>query len=364
MSPTELPAPRKTPRFQEHEVAQPERARRLFDEIPDQPETLDQLYGRHILSVRHLSRDIVLQLFRLAACYEAKESAPSAGCRGRIVISAFLDQPNNRTRLSFESAALHLGIRVMSINEHLQGTGALDVNLTELVEMFNTYGDVVTLRTRDPESFAEMLEDFRVPVINAGDGTHENPTQAVVDLYTIFKWRPDLLAETVPPEQRLRIGIFGEPWRTRTIRSLLLGLRLFPQAIDRITIFGRAAQIFAPGQREELEEAGLRIEVAAEAHPEKTLLDCLKEELPRQDVVYSHMLNPPEISRMDRLEGISLLKADAMVLHPRLRIRELSLDLDDSPHNAYFAQARGAVYVRMAVLDSVLGNPGSEGTAE
>lgn len=364
MSKFQLPVPATKPRFREHEVADPQRPAVLSASIVEEPELLEELFGRHILSLRHFSRELMLQLFRLAAGFESGGAYRCPGCRDRILITAFLDQANNRTRLSFESAALSLGIRIMSFNENLPGAANLDVNLVELAEMFNSYGDLVLLRTRGQADFETLCGDLRIPVINVGDGANENPTQALIDLYTLFKWRPDLLEDAVPEDRRLNVGIFGEPWRTRTIRSLLLGLARFPQAVNRIVVFGRSAQIFSPGQREELQEAGLAVECTSELYPEKTMLDCLRRELPRQDVVYSHMLNPPELSRMDRLEGISLLKENAMVLHPRVRIRELSLDLDDGPHNAYFEQARGAVHMRSALLSSLLGHPGAEAAAE
>ena len=228
----------------------------------------------------------------------------------------------------------------------------------DLAEACSSYGDIVVLRTEDPDTFATMINTCQIPIVNVGNGMDETPTQAMIDLYTLFKWRPDLLQESIPADQRIQIGIIGLPRQTRTIRSLLLMLAPFSQAIDRVVVFGRQAQPFADGQREELERAGLPIYTTAEKHPDKTLMECLHEELPFIDVLYMHLIQPPEVSRQTRLEAISLLKPNALVLHPEVRVTEISGNLDDSPHNGYFAQARGAVYLIMALLLSILDAPG------
>ncbi len=346
----ELPAPRTARRYQEHEVADPRRVIALRDAIPARPKVLCALQGRHVVSARDFSRKLLMQIFRRAAQFEAGEGKRRTPLNGRIMISAFLAGPYTRTRLSFESALLHLGGSVMSIEGSI---GGLETPV-DLAEAFNTYGDVVVLRTEDQASFQAMLDDSCIPVINAGDGMDENPTQAIVDLYTLFKWRPDLLQKSVPARKRIRIGIMGEPRQTRTIRSLLLMLRPFKEALESVVVFGRYAKPFSEGQREELEQAGLPLRCTADLYPDKTIMECFHQELPKLDMIYIHPIQPIELSRQGRLEAISLLKPGALVLHPEVRVKELLENVDDSPYNGYFAQARAAVFVRMAVLESLL----------
>jgi aspartate carbamoyltransferase catalytic subunit len=100
--------------------------------------------------------------------------------------------------------------------------------------MMNHYGDMVVLRDTHEDAIYEMLDvTLRIPIINAGNGTDEHPTQALADMYAMFKWRPDLLAAEVPEEKRITVGIIGVPGRMRTVRSLLLFLSLFSHVIAR-----------------------------------------------------------------------------------------------------------------------------------
>lgn len=227
--------------------------------------------------------------------------------------------------------------------------------MVELAEMFNSYGDAVVLKTQSADSFDAIFRDSTIPVINGGNGDVENPSQALVDLYTLFKWRPELMFPDVSEEMKLEVGFFGAPGHTRTVHSLMILMGLFPWAFSRIVIFGRVNQIFKPGQRERLEAAGLTIETTAELYKQETMVGCLNIELPRMDVIYSDLLKPLELSKINREAAIKALKPNAMVLCPSVHLKEFGGLLDDSPNNAYFSQARNAVYVRMAVLQAILG---------
>ncbi|MFA7594593.1 MAG: hypothetical protein WCY26_12730, partial [Thiohalobacteraceae bacterium] len=211
------------------------------------------------------------------------------------------------------------------------------------------YGDLVVLRDARETAVYEMLEVLRIPIINAGNGIDEHPTQALADLYAIFKWRPELMADTVPASLRARIGIIGMPSRMRTVRSLLLLLSLYASGIEEVVIICAGETPFDPGQREELESAGLRLRVA----------NGLNAELPQLDVVYINSIawvgeSFERIGEDLRLSARSPLKDGAIILHPLARGDELSTDLDDTAHNWYFAQARGAVFIRMALLTTLV----------
>ncbi len=350
-----LPLPGKARQYREHEVAQADRVAQLLERLPEQPEVLARMQGRHLVSAAHLDRDLVLQLMRQAALYEQSPRPHKTSLSGQILVNAFLDQAVNQTRFSFESAAYSLGASVMDVDHAPTGREDDGGAMVELAEMFNSYGDAVVLRTHSTDSFDAILRDSTIPVINGGNGDVENPSQALVDLYTLFKWRPELMFPDVSEEMKLEVGFFGAPGHTRTVHSLMILMGLFPWAFSRIVIFGRVNQIFKPGQRERLEAAGLTIETTAELYKQETMVGCLNIELPRMDVIYSDLLKPLELSKINREAAVKALKPNAMVLCPSVHLKEFGGLLDDSPNNAYFSQARNSVFIRMAVLKAILG---------
>jgi len=324
-----------------------ERPTGLLDCITEDPEVLIDLANRPIISAQQFDRDHLRQLCRLAALYETTPALMHPPLVGKILISAFYE-PSTRTRLSFESAWHRLGGDIMSITDPATTGIAKGESLSDVAEMFNNYGDVVVLRDRDEESPYQMLEALRIPIINAGNGIDEHPTQALADMYTIFKWRPELSQDEVAPEHRARIGIIGVPARMRTVRSLLIFLSTFSQAFEEVVVIGDTDEMFLEGQREALEARGLNIRTARS-------LDGL---LPSFDVVYINSIawvgdSFERLGENLRLDRNSPLKKGAIIMHPLARGDELSTDLDDTPHNWYFAQARGAVFVRMALLTSI-----------
>jgi len=224
-------------------------------------------------------------------------------------------------------------------------------SLADIAEMFNNYGDVIVLRSSEQDAVYAMLDNLRIPIVNAGNGIDEHPTQAMADLYTIAKWRPDLFLGSgqVPASARIRVGIIGVPARMRTVRSLLMLLARFPEALVEVVVISNDEACFAPGQREELTAAGLAVRVI-------NRVDAI---LPELDVVYINAIAWVGDSFEALGNGLNLsrkspLKPGAIILHPLARGKELATDLDPTPHNWYFAQARGAVYVRMALLTSVV----------
>ena len=350
-----LPGPDPQRPRQEHVVADPERPRGLLAAIPDDPETLARLRGRHVVSVGHLDAPLVRQLLRLSARYELGEIERSQPLRCKVLSNLFLDHSQCTGRLAFNAAWLRLGGNLLdfepTVDQILSRRHAWD----EIVELCNSYSDLTVLRTSDAEMFQDMLPRFRVPVINAGDGQGEHPTHALADLYTLFKWRPALLQDDPPREQRLQIAIGGDPSRTRTIRSFLRLLTLFPQAVERVIVMQRLARCFADGQREELEQAGLRVDTLDEMCPATADMDIAWELIPAIDVMYVHQLHPVRVSRMQLTESVSLFKPEAMVLNPEVQNENAANLLNDSPHNGYYAQGRGSLFLRMAVFAAVMG---------
>lgn len=323
-----------------------ERPRAFMERVSEDLAPLLDIANRPVISARQFSRDQVVQLSRLAARYETQPQMINRPLTGKILISAFYE-PSTRTRLSFESAWHRLGGDVMSITDPLSTGLAKGESLRDIGEMLNHYGDVVVLRDTNEQSVYEMLDSLRIPMVNAGNGLDEHPTQALADVYTLLKWRPSLADGVGEPPPR--IGIVGVPARMRTVRSLLVLLAAFASQIEEVVIVTDEAKPFSTGQREMLEEAGLRL----------SLSDSLDGSLPSLDAVYINAIAWKDdayesMGAHFRLSRSSPFKPGAIVLHPLARGDELAPDLDSTPRNWYFAQARGAVFIRMALLSAVL----------
>jgi aspartate carbamoyltransferase catalytic subunit len=320
----------------------------LIDAVEEDHAALADLANRPVISAKQFDRDKVVQLCRQAAKYETTQQIGQFPLTGRILISAFYE-PSTRTRLSFESVWHRLGGDVISITDMSTTGVAKGESLGDVAEMMNHYGDVVVLRDSNEAAIYEMLDNLRIPIINAGNGTDEHPTQALADMYAIFKWRPDLMLADMPEDKKISVGIIGVPGRMRTVRSLLTFLSMFSHAIKEVVIICNVAEPFSKGQWKELEQAGLHMRISHDMDPE----------LPGIDVVYINAIawvgeSYEEHGTEYKLHGQSPLKKGSIILHPLARGDELATELDDTEHNWYFAQARGAVYMRMALLTSLV----------
>lgn len=325
-----------------------ERPLALLQQINEEPTHIAELSNYSIVSARQFTRKQVIQLCRLAAKYETQQVFGQFPLGGKILINAFYE-PSTRTRLSFESVWHRLGGDVISITDPSTTGIAKGESLKDIAEMMNHYGDVVVLRDSNGQAIYEMLEVLRIPIINAGNGIDEHPTQALSDIYAIAKWRPELLLDEVFEEKKITIGIIGNPGKMRTVRSLLIFLTHLSNAINEVVIVCNTDEAFAEGQREELAENGLNIRVTSE----------LNKNLPGFDIVYINAIawvgdTYEEYGNEFKLNKQSPLKQGAIILHPLARGEELAEDLDDTSHNWYFAQARGAVFMRMALMSSIV----------
>ena len=314
----------------------------LLRAIQEDGDHLGKITNRHIYSADQFDPESLLQLFRLAAKYEANPDRFSTSLQGQILISAFYE-PSTRTRLSFESAWHRLGGDIMSITDRSTTGLAKGESLADVGEMFNNYGDCVVLRDTNADSVRNMMSALRIPIINAGNGTDEHPTQALADLYTILKWRPAL----IDGNERANLCVIGLPSKMRTVRSLLKLIALFPQCFSQVTIVNDKSreEMFDSGQLKQLVEAGVNVHTS----------DNLNEVLPDADIVYINAIawegnSFNQYGNQYHIDSSSPLKKDAIILHPLARGAELSASLDNTPHNWYFAQARGAVFLRQALL--------------
>jgi aspartate carbamoyltransferase catalytic subunit len=320
--------------------------------IVENGDYLQPLENQHILSADQFDQNTLLQLFRLAAKYESNPERFSTPLQGKILISAFYE-PSTRTRLSFEGAWHRLGGDIMSITDRSTTGIAKGESLTDVGEMFNNYADCVVLRDNKEESLNEMKSSLRIPIINAGNGIDEHPTQAMADLYTLFKWRPQLIRKKVPDKNKIKVGVIGVPEKMRTVKSLLKIFSIFPQMFSEVQIFSND-EYTDNSLIDEMQERGLNVFRAKKS---------FKNSVSELDVVYINAIawvgdSFETYGSEFKLDSKTPFKDGAIVLHPLARGEELSTELDNTERNWYFSQARGAVFVRMALLTCLVHRKG------
>ncbi len=307
---------------------------------------LKRLANRSCVSVSQFDKEFVLELCKFAAYLEATEIAPSHPLDGKVVITAFFEA-STRTRLSFESAVLRLDGKVINIPDAKTTGVAKGESLADIGEMMNAYGDLVVMRHTQTESIEMITEKLRLPLINAGNGTGEHPTQALADWYALLKWRPDLSGE-VAPDKKINLGILGTPGSMRAVRSFLEMSLLFKSNIRKISIVSEMADPLGVFMNDKLKEAGIEYQITNDIN------DVLED----LDVVYMNSIaylgdSYKTLDSRYRLHKGSKLKKSSVVLHPLARLDELSTSLDDTRHNLYFTQAHGAVFIRQALLITI-----------
>jgi aspartate carbamoyltransferase catalytic subunit len=321
--------------------------RRLISKEAIDLKVLRRLVGQSILSVTQFDKPLVLEICKFAALLEATEIASSHPLDGKIIITAFFE-PSTRTRLSFESATLRLDGKVISIPDGRTSGVEKGESLTDTGEMLNAYGDLVVMRHTETSALSEIATNLRLPLINAGNGTGEHPTQALADWYAILKWYPKLKTG-LPDDQKLHIGISGTPGTMRAVKSFLLMALLFYDSIRQITIISEIADPLGPELSKALDQSGIACQIGRDIN---TVISDL-------DVIYMNSLcylgdSYHTFDQRNKLTEQSPLKPGAVVLHPLARLDELSESLDRTEHNLYFTQAHGAVFVRQALLIALL----------
>lgn len=309
---------------------------------------LKKLAGRSVVDASDFTRDEVVELCKLSAYLEAIEIAPFSPLFDKIVITAFFEA-STRTRTSFESAVLRLDGKVISIPDG-QMTGAKKgESLEDIGEMFNAYGDLVVMRHTDTDAPERILKNLRIPLINAGNGSGEHPTQALADWYALLKWRPKL-AMKVKPERglKLHLGILGTPGSMRAVKSFLLISMLFKEHISRISLISEMADPFGDDVKKVVDTAGIEYEVTND----------ITTRLSQLDVIYMNSIaflgdSYKSLDSRYKLDADSDLREEAVILHPLARLDELDTSLDDTVHNLYWSQAHGAPFIRQALLMAI-----------
>lgn len=309
---------------------------------------LERLIGQSVISVDQFDKTLILELCKLAALLEATEITGSHPLDGKIVITAFFEA-STRTRLSFESAVLRLDGKIISISDGKTTGQAKGESLEDIGEMFNAYGDMVIMRHTETNSVDRLTKNLRIPLINAGNGSGEHPTQSLADWFAILKWKPALAQDQPDEEEKIHLGILGTPGSMRAVKSFLKMSLLFKSGIKKITIISEMADPFGAELGEAMASSGVEWAVTNDVNDVLTDLD----------VIYMNSIaflgdSYKTLDSRFKLNASSKLKEEAVVLHPLARLDELSPKLDNTHHNLYFTQAHGAVFMRQALFISIL----------
>jgi aspartate carbamoyltransferase catalytic subunit len=302
----------------------------------------------HIIEAQQFDLPTLTRLFEVA---EEMERVVARGgmtdYQNRIMATLFYE-PSTRTRFSFETAMHRLGGHVISTENAAEFSSvAKGETLEDTIRILNGYADVIVIRHKEVGSAKRAAAVSRVPVINAGDGAGQHPTQALLDLYTIRK--------EIGAIDGLRIAMVGDLAQGRTVRSLAYLLSKFQD----VKIY-----FVAPTLLKMKEDILAHLRERNVWWTEETALDKV---LPEVDVVYQTRVQKERFG--DRLadyeqcrgvyiistESLRLMKQKAIILHPLPRLEEITMEVDADPRAAYFRQAQNGLYVRMALLTMVLG---------
>lgn len=301
-----------------------------------------------VIEAQQFDKETLGEIFHIAD--EMKKNPPTDLLKGKILATLFYE-PSTRTRFSFESAIIRLGGGVISTeNAREFSSKAKGESLEDSVRVVSGYADVIVLRYHK-EGGAKRAQEFSlVPVINAGDGAGQHPTQALLDLYTIKKCFKEI--------EGLNIAMVGDLLNGRTVRSLCYFLAKHYSA-NSIFFISPPQTRMKEDIKEYLNKYGVKWVEAAE----------LTSFLPNLDVIYQTRV------QKERFEGDSLLyeevkkasekltiteqtlkamKEKAVIMHPLPRLTEISYAVDDDPRAVYFSQAENGLYVRMALLKMIL----------
>ena len=301
---------------------------------------------RHLMNPLDLTVEEIDEHISVAKDIEADPQKYAHACEGKKLATLFYE-PSTRTRLSHEAAMLNLGGSVMGFSSAASSSAAKGESVADTIRTISCYADIVAMR--HPKEGAPMVaaQYSRIPVINAGDGGHQHPTQTLTDLLTIKSVKGRL--------DNMTIGLCGDLKFGRTVHSLVSALVRYP-GIKFILI--SPDELRMPGY--------IRHDVLDKNNIPYEEMVRLDDALPKLDILYmtrvqkERFFNEEDYLRMKdfyvlNAEKMKLAPADMYVLHPLPRVNEISTDIDDDPRAAYFSQTQYGVYIRMALILKLLG---------
>lgn len=300
---------------------------------------------RHLIDIKDFSVEEIDALLALAQRIIDNRAAYSQVCRGKKLATLFFE-PSTRTRLSFESAMYELGGNVLGFSEAQSSSAAKGESVSDTIRTVGCYADIIAMR--HPKEGAPLLasQRSRVPIINAGDGGHNHPTQTLTDLLTIKREKGRL--------DDLTVGICGDLKFGRTVHSLISALSCHS---------GIRLKLISP---EELRlPSYIRRDVVERCGMEYCEMDNLDAAMEGLDILYmtrvqrERFFNEEDYLRLKDsfildVEKMKLLPENAIVMHPLPRVNEISVRVDDDPRACYFRQVENGKFVRMALIMTLL----------
>ena len=298
---------------------------------------------RCLVSVANLPKEKILNLIRMGQEFEKRPNRKLLD--GRIVATLFFE-PSTRTRLSFETAANRLGAKVIGFTDPKVTSSTKGETLKDTIMMVSNYADVIVMRHYLEGAAKYASEVSPVPVVNAGDGANQHPSQTLLDLYSINKTQGKL--------DGLHILLVGDLKYGRTVHSLIMAMRHFNPTFHFIA----PEELSMP---EELKaycrEQGIKYEEQTEFN---------EEVIAKADIIYMTRVQRErftDLMEYERVKDVYILRAAMLrnakpnmkILHPLPRVNEIAYDVDDDPHAYYFEQARNGLYAREAIICDVLG---------
>jgi len=300
---------------------------------------------RHLMSPLDLSVKELDDLLLLAGDIEKHPEKYAHACTGKKIATCFYE-PSTRTRLSFESAMLNLGGSVLGFSSASSSSATKGESVSDTIRVISCFADICAIRHPKEGAAFVASQKSTIPVINAGDGGHEHPTQTLTDLLTIHSLKGRL--------SHMKIGLCGDLKFGRTVHSLISALIRYP-GIEFVLISPKELRV----------PEYIREDVLLANHIPFTEVERLEDAISDVDILYmtrvqkERFFNEDEYIRMKDFyildsEKMSLAKNDMLVLHPLPRVNEISVEVDDDPRAAYFKQVQYGVYVRMALILTLL----------
>ena len=300
---------------------------------------------RHLISPLDFSVEELDKLMDLANDIEATPEKYAHACAGKTLATLFYE-PSTRTRLSHEAAMYNLGGNVLGFSSANSSSAAKGESVSDTLRMISCYADICAMRHPKEGAATVACKHSGIPVINAGDGGHQHPTQTLADLLTIRSLKGHL--------DNMTIGLCGDLKFGRTVHSLIHALVRYP---------GIRFVLISP---EELKLPGyIRSDVLDKKNIPYEEVERLEDALPKLDLLYmtrvqkERFFNEEDYVRMKDFyildaAKMKLAPEDMYVLHPLPRVNEISVEVDDDPRAAYFRQAQYCVYIRMALILTLL----------
>ena len=295
------------------------------------------------VTIADLSKEKIMYLMNMAQAFEMHPNREIL--KGKVVATLFFE-PSTRTRLSFETAANRLGARVIGFSDAKVTSATKGETLKDTILMVSNYADVIVMRHHIEGAAQYASEIAPVPIVNAGDGAHQHPSQCLLDLYSIYKTQGTL--------ENLNIYLVGDLKYGRTVHSLIMAMRHFNPTFHFI----------APEELAMPEEYKLYCRQHGIKYIEHT--DFNEDVIAGADIIYMTRVQKERFSDLmeyERVKDVYILKNDMLgkakenmkILHPLPRVNEIAYDVDENPHAYYIQQAQKGVYAREAILCDVLG---------